>query len=394
MDTSYDPHAHPLLLMEGGPLYRIERRLGLAKSNSPRIIRRAFLLVAITWVPMLILCLLQGIAAGNNVAVPFLKDYSAYTRFLLALPLFLAAETILGPRIAEAAAHFVRSGLVGPKDYGNFDDAVKHGLQMRDSIFAEIIILFLSYTITLGAARGIPLKASTWHVVQTSAGPVASWANWWLAIFCAPLLQFFFLRWLWRLFLWFRFLRSMRSLDLDLVPTHPDRAAGLGFVGMTQKFFGILLFIYSIGVAGVLANQVVYDRVPLQHFAIPIAVYVCFGVIVAVGPLALFAGMLVKAKRIGLLQYGTLASAYTSSFHNKWIRGINESGDRLLGTEDIQSLADLGNSYEFIQRMNTLLVTPRTILQLAVTTVLPMVPLLLTVMSPKEIVQLLLKVLM
>jgi len=65
----------------------------------------------------------------------------------------------------------------------------------------------------------------------------------------------------------------------------------------------------------------------------------------------------------------------------------------VLGTADIQSLADFGNSYGLIESMKVLPIDPRTLIHLVVAAVLPMVPLLLTVMPFKEIIKLLLKLL-
>jgi len=62
----------------------------------------------------------------------------------------------------------------------------------------------------------------------------------------------------WRIFLWFRFLSAVSKLNLQLFPTHPDQAGGLGFIGEAQRFFGILFFAYSCGITGVVADEVIY----------------------------------------------------------------------------------------------------------------------------------------
>src|SRR5262249_2715444 len=113
--------------------------------------------------------------------------------------------------------------------------------------------------------------------------------------FCVPLYQFLIYRWLWRLFLWFQFLARVRDLDFRLYPTHPDEAAGLGFVGGAQRFFGIVLFAFSIGSTGVIAKGVVYDKVPLANFYPAIATYVIVALVIVLGPLVLFARTLLRA---------------------------------------------------------------------------------------------------
>jgi hypothetical protein len=179
------------------------------------------------------------------------------------------------------------------------------------------------------------------------------------------------------LFLWSQFLWRMSKLKLNLMPTHPDEAGGLAFVGEAQRFFGVIVFAYSAAAAGVLANGVIYDRIPLPHFAAVIATYAIIAIVMILAPLVVFAGPLVKTKRAGLHEYGALATEYTTAFNEK-------SGD-------IQSLADLGNSFGYIEKMNALPMGPRTPLHLALASLLPMAPLLLTVMPLKDVLQLLFK---
>lgn len=179
---------------------------------------------------------------------------------------------------------------------------------------------------------------------------------------------------------------------MQLFPTHPDEAGGLGFIGEAQRFFGILLFAYSAASAGVLANDIVYDKIPLQNFVPAFVSYIVAILIVFAGPLVVFSGTLRRVKRLGLHQYGTLATAYTGSFHKRWIEGENPDHEALLGTGDIQSLADLGNSFSIVEKMKPIPIDPLDLLHLIVASLLPMTPLLLTIMPLGELLKLLLKV--
>ncbi len=157
------------------------------------------------------------------------------------------------------------SCLVIEKDYVCFDQFVEEGLHSRDSVLAEVICAALAYCLSIVAFRMTAVHVDTWYASRTKDGMTLTWAGWWLTGFCTPLFQFLVLRWLWRPFLWFQFLARVRRLDLQLFPTHPDEAGGLGFIGKAQRFFGILLFAFSIASSGVLANDVVYDKIPLQN---------------------------------------------------------------------------------------------------------------------------------
>ncbi len=394
MDQGIRPTTRPFLLMEGGPLYRIEQRMGLARRKAYANVKISSILPLITWLPLLVLTLIKGTAFGNTVQLPFLSDISAYTRFLLAIPLFLVAENVIGPLIAEAAQHFIVSGVIGEKDYPEFDRAVEDGLRWRDSVVAEIIIMIIAYALAFSFFVERAVHVSTWYATRTDSGISPTLAGWWLLLFCIPLLQFLVLRWIWRIFLWFRLLNRISRFDLNLYPTHPDEAGGLGFVGETQRLFSILLFTYSTAAAGVIANEILYDHVDLKHYVPMIVAYVVLALIVILGPLTVFTARLLKTRRRGLHDYGTLATSYTGSFQKKWVGSAPPDGEPLLGSADIQSLADLGNSYSFVDRMNLLPIGPRTPIQLAIAALLPMAPLLLTVMPAKEVVKLLFKMVM
>ncbi len=394
MDQDSKPASRPFLLMEGGPSYHFQQRAGPGGTKAKTTIKIALMLPFITWLPLLILTMINGTALGNAVELPFLRDFSAYSRFLLAIPLFLVAENLIGPLIAEAAEHFITSGVVGEDEYPAFNRAIEDGLRLRDSVLAEIIIVLLAYAFAIMFFFSRAAHVSTWYATRTDIGITPTLAGWWLMLFCSPLLQFLLLRWIWRIFLWFRFLHRISKLHLNLYPTHPDQAGGLGFVGEAQRFFSILLFSYSVAITGVMANEILYEHIPLKHYAPMIAGYVLIALIIILGPLVVFSVRLLMTKRHGLLDYGTLATGYTGSFQKKWIGNGPPDREPLLGTADIQSLADLGNSYSFVERMNAVPINPRTPLLLAIAALLPMVPLLLTVMPAKEIVKLLLKVIM
>lgn len=392
MESTRNPPFRPFLLMEGGPLFEFQKQIGLIKGDPPRIRLRALCAAIITFVPLLILAALQG-RAFAHVDVPFIRDFSTYSRFLIAVPLLLLAENVLGPRIVVVARHFIEAGLIREKDYAKFGQFIDLGLRARDSKLAEVILAIFAYVFAVVGLKSTAIRSSTWYITRSDGHNSLTWAGIWLICVSVPFFQFLVYRWLWRLFLWFQFLHRVRGLDLNLFPTHPDEAGGLGFIGETQRFFGVILFSLSFGTAGVLANEIVYDKVPLQHFYAAIAAYIIIAVLILISPLALFAGLLMRTKRKGLEDYGTLATTYTGAFQRKWIQHI-EPEDQLLGTGDIQSLADLGNSYKFVEEMKPLPIQLPTLLHLVLAGLLPFTPLLLAVMPLKQLLGLLIKVLM
>ena len=117
-----------------------------------------------------------------------------------------------------------------------------------------------------------------------------------------------------------------------------------------------------------------------------------FLVVLVFCPLMVFAAQLTLAKQRGLREFGTLAERYVREFDAKWLRGA--AGDEpLVGSADIQSLADLGNSYEVVKTMRFAPVTKEAVMQLALCTVAPIAPLLLTIMPLDSLLKTLLGVL-
>jgi hypothetical protein len=100
-----------------------------------------------------------------------------------------------------------------------------------------------------------------------------------------------------------------------------------------------------------------------------------------------FAPKLFRLKQDGLLRYGTLASQYTQAFDSKWVGGINTPEEPLLGTPDIQSLADLGNSYELVRKVRIVPIELSDFIGIALPAVIPALPLAATVMPVGEILK-------
>jgi len=223
--------------------------------------------------------------------------------------------------------------------------------------------------------------------VPTVAGSSLSVAGMWYTFVSVPLFQFLLLRWYFRLFVWARFLWQVSRIDISLVPTHPDRAGGLGFLSSTAFAFVPLALAHGAVLSGMIANRVLLIGTPLTEFKVEIGVVVVFVQCLVFVPLLMFAPQLAEAKRRGLREYGTLAERYVREFDVKWLRGGAPPVEGLIGSADLQSLADLGNSFEVVRTMRAALMTRDAIIQLAVATLLPLAPLLLTIMPLEELLK-------
>jgi len=167
------------------------------------------------------------------------------------------------------------------------------------------------------------------------------------------------------------------------VPTHPDRCGGLGFLGQVSYAFAPLLLAQGALLAGMMSNRIFYAGAKLPEFKLELIGLVSAMLFVILGPLLVFSPRLAATKRAGLRDYGTLAQRYVREFDRKWLRGGAPADEPLIGSADIQSLADLGNSFQVVKGMRWAPFTLQTVLQLVATTLAPVVPLALT-MIPLE----------
>jgi hypothetical protein len=293
---------------------------------------------------------------------------------------------IVHRRIRPVVKRFVERGVVTAADTPKFSAAIEAAARARNSRCLEFgLILFV---LTVGHwiwRHGAALGAASWYATPDTAGIHLTLAGYWFCFVSIPLFQFILLRWYLRLAIWFQLLWRVSRLNLRLLPTHPDRAGGIGFVGRSSYAFAPILFAQGTLLAGLIASRIFYQGESLISFELSIVALVGFFVLVILGPLTVFTPHLARTKRSGLSEYGTLATVYVADFDEKWLRG-GAKREEILGTPDIQSLADLGNSYAVVREMRLVPFTLTDVARLAITTAAPAFPLLLTIMSLEEIV--------
>lgn len=376
-------------LVLGGPLYQLFRRAHLSGDALDLLRRRIVVLSLLAWLPLALLAGFEGRLLPGTATVPFLLDVEVHVRYLLAIPLMVVAELVVHQRMRAVLQQFLGRKLVPEAVRTQFDAAVASVARLRNSVLAEILIIAFVYGVGMFVVwrNYVALDANTWYATTSAAGSKLSLAGMWYGYVSLPLFQFLLLRWYYRVFIWARFLWQVSRLELKLVPTHPDRVGGLGFLANTAYAFLPLALAHGAVLAGMLANRILHLGAKLPEFKAEIVLMLFFVQFLVFGPLFAFAAQLARAKRTGLGEYGSLAARYVREFDGKWLRGGAAPDEPLVGTADLQSLADLGNSFEIVKGMRLAPVTRDAILQLAAATLLPVVPLLLTMMPWDELLK-------
>ena len=376
-------------LVLGGPLFQLLRRAHLADDALMMVRQRVVVITLIAWLPLLVLSTLEGQVLGGSAAVPFLSDFEIHVRYLVALPLLIIAELVVHRRMRPLVQQFLERNLIPERAMTRFEAAIASAFRLRNSTLAEVLLIALVYGVGILIIwpRYVVLDAATWYATSTAGGSKLSLAGVWYGFVSLPIFQFLVCRWFFRLFIWTRFLWQVSRIDLRLVPTHPDRLGGLGFLSQSAYALTVLAVAQGALLAGPLAGRIFFLGAALPQFKAEIALLVIVLLCVLLGPLLVFAPQLAATKRKGLREYGTLAERYVREFDAKWLHGGAPAEEPFVGSADIQSLADLANSYEVVRTMSIAPVTKQAVLRLAAATLLPIAPLLLTMMPLEELLK-------
>jgi hypothetical protein len=362
-------------LVKGGPFYHLMRRLHLTgRTDTPT----GWLLAIVAWVPLALGELVR--ATLGMSPDPTMLDISVHTRVLVALPVLLFAESIIDPACRGAITVLYDRKIC---DSVELDRIVEGAERMRDAWWIELAFLALAM---------IGGQLVLWHVLGSvglvhGGQPASAWSfpRLWYVSIALPLVHFVMFRSLWHYVIWTYVLARLARQPLVALATNPDRAAGLGPLAWpTTGFSGFALASGAI-LSGAWGTQVLAHRTTLQAMYPAIVAFMFVVLALAFGPLLLFSGHLFRARRLTLFQYGELTDDYVRRFHAKWIE--SRADESLLGSPDLQSLADIGHAFDVITTTRLFLFTPRKIFEVWLAAILPMLPLFASVVSVEHVLK-------
>ena len=358
----------------GGPLHRMGCRLGLVR-NRTNTTALGCALGASLWFVLLALALIEGLGpVFFSIAA-----IGAHVRLLVAIPMMFVCEASVDPRFTDFVRVIVRSQVVPASTRTVLQSEIARIARWRDAWLPEAF--FLLATVLLALA--VP-NVSFFHYLSGLTGGsnpstvgAATWSSQWYWMVCMTLFRFLWLRWLWRLALWSFFLWRVSKLGLRLVPTHPDHAGGLGFLQVVHTEFIPLVVAISATQSASLAQDIASGRMKFDAIYSGVAFILVADALLFLGPLLIFSRNLWECQVKGLSDYGAFAERYVNEFNRKWLGADSAPDESLLGTADIQSLADLSNSVSVVRDMRLVLVSPSMLMYLTAAALLPLLPLVL-----------------
>jgi hypothetical protein len=358
----------------GGPLYRLGCRLGLVHSRT-NTIALGLVLGAFLWAVLLALALVEGF---GHVLFS-IEAIGGHVRLLVVIPLLFVCEAFVDPRFTAFVHEIVRSQVVPATARSALRSEIARITRWKNAWVPEAFFLVVAVLVGL-TTRNENLFAYLSGLTGGSnpnAVGATTWTSQWYWMVCMTLFRFLFLRWLWRLVLWCFFLWRVSRLELRLVPTHPDRAGGLGYLDLVHTEFTPLVLAISAVQSASLAQEIASGGMTFDAIYPGVAFTLIVDAVLFLGPLYIFSRKLWQCKVKGLSDYGGFAERYVNEFDRKWLGADPAPGEPLLGTADLQSLADLSNSVSIVRDMRLVPVSPSLLMYLAVAALLPLLPLVL-----------------
>jgi hypothetical protein len=387
------PVTESFSIMRRGAFHSRFRRLIPGRDNWQQGVRIAWLGSLASWLPLLVLSFMQGQAYGMQITIPFLRDMAVNVRLLIALPILILAESGIDRKLRVIALQFLRSGLVDEKELPSFEDVIEKTMRLRDRVLPHVLLIVAAFSPAIFRKADLLMGGvSNWHYAPDGSGPV-SLAGWWFSLVSAPLFLFLLLRWLWRMFVWITFVWRASRIKLYLVATHADLAGGLGFLSGGQLAFSPIVFAGGTVIAAQVGNAIAYRGATLSSEKFPMIAYAVIAIVILIAPLFVATPPLMEVRKKALLEYGALVTFHNQQFDLKWIHKQQPTGQTLLGNPDASSLIDLASSFNIIRGMIAVPIAKRTLIELTVAALLPMIPLIIFATPVDDLVRAVLKML-
>ena len=368
-------------LFEGDWVNRLFASIGVGGRRVRDLTARCLILVGLTWVPLAVLAFLGGVGKGPG-GENFFKDIAAYMQLLLGLPLFVVAERIVSVHTREAAIQFVSTGAIRHQDATRLNKF--HGTiqRLRKSMTSDLVCVAIAYFLSVMTI--LPMlddEKRTWHAYIPEGGihEVLSAAGWWELLVALPLLNYWWLRWIWKIILWSYYLFRLSRFRLRLLASHPDRTGGIGFLSDVQTRFGLVILAYGItNVASTIAYKMAFEGATLGDHSVwgPLVGFVISAPLLFTIPLFMFTKQLHRAKKRAEERYNRRAIERAIGFEQKWLDPRSHGKHDAAAEAELTGLSNLNAVYDHIRRMRVVPFDARSFLELTMQTVGSLLPIL------------------
>lgn len=374
-------------LVRDDPPFRWQRSIGLIpRSGGLGIGRRAVFWTALAWLPIAVWAWWAGRALPEQgqTPEPLLQHFGVHARLLLGIPLLIVAEAVAQKIMARLFPQFVHAGIVRPTEEPQFHAILVRTARLRGATLPWVIIIGFALAWAFTGTVVHRAHELLW-AAEGGPGPSLGFGGWWYIYVGRPIFIVLLLGWLWRLILLGVTLKGIAKLDLAIVPTHPDRAGGLGFVEKFPAAFSIVVFVTGMVIAGGWGHDAEFHGLDVHSLYPMMAAALVIALVVYLSPYLVLAGPLGRAKKQALLDYATMVAQHGRAVRKKWILGDAKVEEPLLDAPEIGPVADTISLYEAVQRMRRIPLGMTAALAIAVPLLIPFIAVLAIQIPLKEL---------
>jgi hypothetical protein len=349
----------PFSLFEGDGLHCVYTQLGLSNHARFHLVKRCLLVIMLTWAPLAVLALRQGLVGGGISPTNFFADFAAYAQFLLAMPLFVLAEPIIDSSTRQAAEEFLACGIIKSEEASKIQSVHAIIQRARKSYWSDLACVLTAYALSLAIL--VPIFGShpmpVWHAQGDAQSRVLTAAGIWEFFVALPLLNYTWLRFVWKILLWIFYLYRVSRLHLDLHPTHPDLTGGIGFISEAQGRFAIYILAYGISnIAATVGYEIAilhYDFSVMPVWG-PIVGFTIGAPLLFTLPLFMFTKQLFRSKKRALAVYRQRVTEHSRRLEDRWLMSTDDAQPAQATQEEMRELAEfttLGTMFSRIEHM-------------------------------------------
>jgi hypothetical protein len=377
-------------LARGDPLFRLQQKLGLIPPGGQGLVRRAVFWSMLGWLPIAVWAFFVNRALPGEVQEPLLAHFGVHARLLVAVPLLIIAEGPASAMLRGMLHHLVGSGIVPHTQRAWFEAAVRGAVRMRDATLPWVVIAAIVLAIVTYSSVTERAHEADWAHAEAGAQGLGFGGLWFLyvgrSIYLALVLV-----WLWRIVVVSVLMWRVARLELSLVPTHPDRAGGLGFLEGLPAGFAPVVFAIGCVLASRWAHDAVYHGLELTSLRVEMIGFVVLCIVMLSLPLLAFRAPSKRMKKQALLDYGDLIGRHGRLVHRRWIEGREVGQPPILEAPELGPVADTAAMYDAVRSMRAMPLGKSALLTVGLAAALPMVGVLALQIPFKQIMLTLMK---
>ena len=381
-------------LSEGGPFHNAMVKMRLTDKQGILVLVG----LCITWLPLVIITLIEG-TLYSGTPLSFLKDVAMQARLLVALPILIMIKPAIDRKVVEVTKYLSEALMSPDERYDIVTRAIYRAKKLTSSALTEIILVLIVIGLTISLVKGGVYSAleggtMSWMASNKTGNQSLSFAGDWAVFISIPVFSFLGIRWIWRYLIWTLLLLRLSKSRLNLLPTHPDRAGGLGIIILAQKSFNMIFVAGSALISGQLMAQLTKHPDSFNSIRNLGLAYIVLCLILVLFPLVFFMGKLVKTKQQGLLHLSKLGAILSHKFEWEWVNDLPNERRISEKQVDPSMVYDYAGIYESLQQLRIIPVAIRDIIGMALTLFVPFIPILFIHFSVAELLKKILGMLM